>query len=79
MLIMPSFKKSLIEEQFQENYHACMLKKIRRENRKRFLMSMLSVIIAAFPLEAFVSCRKHVLDLDKNSEFCLKKMIDIIM
>ena len=36
-------------------------------------MSMLSVIIAAFLFETFVSCRKHTLDLDKNSEFCLKQ------
>lgn len=41
--------------------------KIRRENGKQCLMSMLSVIIAAFLFETFVSCRKHALDLDKNS------------
>lgn len=45
-------------------------KKIRRENRKQFLMSMLSVFITDFLFETFVSCRKHVLDSDKNSEFC---------
>ena len=50
-----------------------MLKKIRRENRKQFLMSMLSVIIAAFLFETFVSCRRHALDLDKNSAFKKKK------
>lgn len=41
--------------------------KIRRENGKQCLMSMLSVIIAAFLFETFVSCRTHALDLDKNS------------